>query len=385
MMTRLLKLSTIWFDKGHWFFDHGADLKTEFAPEAISALVLGWYAAHARDLPWRRTTDPYAVWVSEIMLQQTQVKTVIPYWERWMRELPTIQSLAEADLEKVLKLWEGLGYYRRARAMRQAAIWLVENNGGAFPSTHAEILNLPGIGPYTAGAICSIAYNQPTPIVDGNITRLISRLERIQKPVDDSKVKALIWKRSGALVAAAARQGQDTGARNCSALNQGLMEIGATICIPGKPLCLLCPIQTHCKAFKKGDQERYPQLPERVSYTRRNFIAFIIERDGRFLVRKREEKALNAGLWEFPNWEVLNDSEKESLLQKAGLPGSAAPFRKIKHTITRYRITLEIFKAPSAGNSIWDASSTESSWMTLEQLQIVPFSSAHAKIREFLK
>ena len=234
--------------------------------QSLTQALLGWFAHHARDLPWRRTRDPYAIWVSEIMLQQTQVKTVIPYWHRWLQELPNIAALAAAPPEKIHKLWEGLGYYTRVRNLQQAAQVIVAQHGGVFPARYEDILALPGIGPYTAGAVGSIAFNQPVPILDGNVIRVLTRLFGIAGNPKDKATNAQLWELAGQLVQAAqdlpgakdgdrlaklsglegssttsprpsppfanGGEGGDAAGENCSHLNQSLMELGALICTP---------------------------------------------------------------------------------------------------------------------------------------------------------
>jgi A/G-specific adenine glycosylase len=321
--------------------------------------------------------------VSEIMLQQTQVKTVFPYWERWMRELPTIHSLAEAPMEKVLKLWEGLGYYRRARAMKKAAELLAETHNGIFPESYDAILDLPGVGPYTAGAICSIAFNQPKPIVDGNVIRVLTRLERISRPVDDPKVKARLWRTSGQMVLAAEQIGSKSGGKACSHFNQGLMELGATICLPRNPLCMICPVQSSCKAFACGDQEKFPRLPDRAKFESRQYIAMVVERNGAFLVRQREAEAVNGGFWEFPNWQVHTESGKAPLLSRFGLNRDSLPFAVIRHTITRYKNKVSVYRLPFAvAQRSVDLKTC--SWKSPAQLHALPFASAHSRIRNLV-
>src|SRR5258707_674998 len=236
-------------------------------------LLLNWFSTNARDLPWRRTRDPYAIWVSEIMLQQTQVKTVIPFWSRWMRELPTIEAAAKAPSSKIHKLWEGLGYYTRVRNLQKAAQIIVEKHGGKFPENFDEVLALPGIGRYTAGAICSIAFNQPTPILDGNVIRVLARLFGIKGDPREKKTNAKLWRIAQHLVnsvqhkfrssrrkeahSAFGRQDQSlltsaaTTPNNCSHLNQSLMELGALICTPKNPRCSDCPLKSKCVADRK--------------------------------------------------------------------------------------------------------------------------------------
>ena len=305
---------------------------------AIVNKLLRWFAANARDLPWRRTLDPYAIWVSEIMLQQTQVSTVIPYWERWMRELPNIQSLACAPEQKVLKLWEGLGYYTRARNLHRVAKSL---NGNPFPNTFEDVLALPGIGRYTAGAICSIAFNQPTPVLDGNVRRVLSRVFATNED---------LWPIAEELV---------TKTRSCGALNQALMELGAMICTPRDPLCAQCPVATNCLARRLGRIDEFPAKPARATVTHRRSRVFVYHHKGRYLVRQRPDDVVNARLWEFPNAERA--------------PAKGARLCAFEHTITRYRIAVEAFL-------VQQKPGIEGKWLPLARLDALPFSSAHRKI-----
>ena len=266
-------------------------------PERMVSLLLEWFRHHARDLPWRRGHNAYAIWVSEIMLQQTQVKTVIPYWERWMAALPTIASLARAEPGKLHKLWEGLGYYTRVRNLHKAARVVVEKHGGRFPERFEDVLDLPGIGRYTAGAICSIAFNQPQPILDGNVIRVLTRAFGIAGNPREKTVSERLWALAGELVReagaprrlelSAGRLGSPLGTGACSRLNQSLMELGALVCTPKAPRCNACPINKLCLARKEGRIEELPKLPGRPRTTRRRFVAFVTRRAGKFLVRQR--------------------------------------------------------------------------------------------------
>ena len=248
----------------------------------VVAKKLGqWYRKNARDLPWRRTRDPYAIWISEIMLQQTQVKTVIPYFERWMRAFPTVEALARAPLQAVLKQWEGLGYYRRVRNAQAAAVQIVERHGGQFPTTFAEVLALPGVGRYTAGAICSVAFHQPTPILDGNVIRVLSRLFGIEGNPRDKSVNKKLWSLAEALVSVPGVEP--------SQLNQALMELGALICLPRLAKCAECPVKGRCLALAANRVEELPALRARAPARQRRFIAFLVRRRGKFLVRPRPQ------------------------------------------------------------------------------------------------
>lgn len=352
-------------------------------PEVTRA-ALRWFRRHARDLPWRRTHDPYAIWVAEIMLQQTQVKTVIPYWNRWMRALPTIRALARARPEKVLKLWEGLGYYRRARNLHDAARLLVRERGGLFPVGFDEVLALPGIGPYTAGAICSIAYNQPTPVLDGNVARVLSRVFGIGGDATDVRTKGRLWFLAERLVRLAADE-PARGRRNCSDLNQALMELGAVTCTPGKPRCQACPLRSHCAAFRSPARSTVTLRSRRPKPTTKRVLAFVVERNGRFLVRRRPANLVNGGLWEFPNSEVTGGSGAWRRALRA-LPGRSGqdPERllRVEHSITRYRITLDVYRVRTDDDRLVRISGGR--WCSLNELRRRPFSSAHRRIVEHL-
>jgi A/G-specific adenine glycosylase len=319
-------------------------------PARLVPLLLAWFAANARDLPWRRTHDPYAIWVSEIMLQQTQVKTVVPYWERWMRKLPTIKALAGAKQITIHKLWEGLGYYTRVRNLQKAAQHIGARHGGMFPEKFEDIFALPGIGRYTAGAIASIAFNQPTPILDGNVIRVLTRLHGIGQDPREPKTNARLWRLAEELVSYAdsmnSRRRKAGPDFVCSHLNQSLMELGALICTPRSPNCSTCPVAKHCVAFLRNGVAKFPHRNQRAAITERRFIAFIVEQQGRFLVRQRDAKVVNAQLWEFPNREVTPEDSVEALAQKIfkSSTGMEGKLFEVKHSITRYRITTEAWR-----------------------------------------
>jgi A/G-specific adenine glycosylase len=413
------------------------DLKTK---KLVPAL-LDWFATNARDLPWRRTHDPYAIWVSEIMLQQTQVKTVIPFWERWLRELPTIEAAAKAPSEKIHKLWEGLGYYTRVRNLQKAAQQIVaEHRSGVsaerrkldeikkcgflpkaatFPEKFEDVLALPGIGRYTAGAICSIAFNQPTPILDGNVIRVLTRIFGIGENPKEKQTNAQLWQLAAELVIEAhlSRWGErprepdfgrqrhptaredarPTKNENCSHLNQSLMELGALVCTPRNPQCLICPVKKLCVAFAENRTEELPNLGKREAATTRHFIAFVVEQNGTFLVRQRPAGVVNAHLWEFPNVEIARNQSGsgresahftlqniQSRLTSAATDQAldsemirlAKPLCTVKHSITRYRITLQAF----AVSLKQPPKKIDGIWKTPAQLGKLAFSSAHRKI-----
>ena len=355
----------------------------------LSCLVpalLAWFAKSARDLPWRRTRDPYAIWVSEIMLQQTQVKTVVPYWECWMRELPTIESLAKASSDKIHKLWEGLGYYTRVRNIQKSAQFIEENRGGKFPENFEAVLALPGIGRYTAGAICSIAFNQPTPILDGNVIRVLTRVFGIKDNPREKNTNTRLWNLAEQLVVHATRNTQH--ATPCSHLNQSLMELGALVCTPRDPKCAICPISKHCFAFRKRQVDQFPNLDKRPAATAHRFAAFVVENRGKFLVRQRPEGVVNAHLWEFPNIELNGAPLNKAVRDFLGFaPKNLRPLCTIKHSITRYRITVEAFRigAPASGTARKAGIATFARWLPLRELHKLSFPSAHKKILKSLQ
>jgi A/G-specific adenine glycosylase len=368
-------------------------LKTQNSKlQKLVPLLLDWFSSNARDLPWRRTRDPYAIWVSEIMLQQTQVKTMIPFWERWMRELPTIESAANASSAKIHKLWEGLGYYTRVRNLQKAAQVIVEKHAGKFPNKFDDVLSLPGVGRYTAGAICSIAFNQPTPILDGNVIRVLTRIFGIAENPKEKQTNTRLWQLAEELVSNSKLKIKNSKLC-CSHLNQSLMELGALICTPRNPQCLICPVKKLCVAFKENRVEELPNLGKRQAATARKFFAFVIERHGKFLVQQCPIGIVNAYLWEFPNFETDGKKRGAKEIFDSAFNFKTAKFQPlgtVKHSITRYRMTLEAFRVHLGGRSsttpkILGTRGTRPSemigiWKTPAQMERLAFSSAHKKI-----
>ena len=275
-------------------------------------LVIRWYADCGRPLPWRQEPSPYHVWISEIMLQQTRIEAVIPYYRRFLREFPTVEALAGAEDERLMKLWEGLGYYSRARNLKKAALLLTARYGGELPQKAEELKKLPGIGDYTAGAIASIAYGQPEPAVDGNVLRVMTRLLADDGDITQTDTK----KRITALL----RQSYP-GGKDAALLTEGLMELGETLCIPkGAPDCAQCPLREHCLAHLSGREEHFPvKTPPKARRTEERTV-FLLCNKGRYAIRRRPERGLLAGLWEFPNCEgKLSAEEAAALAESLGL------------------------------------------------------------------
>jgi A/G-specific adenine glycosylase len=261
----------------------------------VSNALVSWFEEEKRDLPWRKTKNPYKIWVSEVMLQQTKVDTVIPYYERFITKYPSLESLANADEDELLKEWEGLGYYSRARNLQAGVKEVMEDYNGVVPSTRKEISKLKGVGPYTAGAVLSIAYGVPEHAVDGNVMRVLSRLLLIKEDIAKPKTKKIFEEAVMKLI----------DEKNPSAFNQGLMELGAVICTPTKPKCLLCPVREYCTAFFEGMQEELPIKTINKKMKIHKMKAIVIEaEDGRILLEKRPTKGLLANMWQFPMVEL---------------------------------------------------------------------------------
>ena len=303
--------------------------------------LLAWYDAHKRDLPWRRTRDPFAIWISEAMLQQTRVETVIPYWERFLETFPTVEALAAADLDDVYAVWTGLGYYSRARNLKHAAETIVAEHGGALPDTAEGLETLKGIGRYTAGAVASIAFEREAPLVDGNVIRVFARLLGIREDSTSKSVVDRMWGEAATLVV-----GERPGD-----LNQALMELGATLCTPRNPSCLICPIRTACDAAATGDAESLPIKKKNTKQTKMRAVAAWLERDGRILVVRRPDEGLMAGLWELPGGQIeAKDESKDRLsdLLRASVGLEilgVEPVGSVEHLFTHRKLTLDVFRA----------------------------------------
>lgn len=308
----------------------------------VRGALLGWYDRHKRPLPWRETSDPYAIWISETMLQQTRVETVIPYWQRFLERFPDVQSLAEASQEDVYAAWTGLGYYSRARNLQAAARQIVDDHAGRLPDDAAALRGLRGIGPYTAGAVASIAFDRPAAIVDGNVVRVLSRLRGLREDVGRRPVLDRIWAWSETLVAAGPRPGD---------FNQAMMELGATTCLPKAPLCLACPVRSHCEAAAAGDAERLPKKAGRKKALEITGVAVWIERRGRVLVVQRPDNGLMANLWELPGGPVAAKSPTPDdvagcVRASTGLEISGLePQGHVTHLFTHRRLTLHVQRA----------------------------------------
>ncbi len=296
------------------------------------AQLESWFKKVARPLPWRKTQDPYAIWVSEIMLQQTQVHAVIPYYEKFLSVLPTLKALAEAPESQVLHLWSGLGYYSRARNLQKGARYIVQDLKGKFPTTREEILKVPGIGPYTAGAVLSIAFDKKVPLVDGNVMRVFARYYGIQKPIEEKATQLKFWQLAEEWVNAS---------KSPRMLNQALMELGATVCSKASPQCGLCPLQENCVALKKKWTAKLPKRLPRKKPVDLFWIKILYEKDNAILLSQNQKGEWWEALWDFPKEEFKNYAEVESrvekLTEKYGR-NALTLLNSHKHTVTHHKL-----------------------------------------------
>lgn len=336
----------------------------------FSLPLLSWYRNHRRDLPWRRTKDPYAILVSEMMLQQTQVKTVIPYYERWMKKYPTVHALAEASETAVLKSWEGLGYYRRARYLHAAARQVVAEYNGIFPKTLHELQQLPGVGRYTLGALGSIAFDLRLPLVDGNVIRVLSRWFRIREPACRPEIRKRLWILAEDLIPSG----------SAGDFNQAMMELGATVCMARKPSCLLCPVRWGCRAFEFGETESLPVPSPRPATVRLYEYAGLIVRGGLVMLCQRKQGQRMGQLWQFPSV-LLRDPNlpwKKSWKQRFGSFGTCENVATIDYGVTHHHVRLELHRMENFSRR----KSGLSEWIPIATSRELAFTAAHRKLAE---
>lgn len=324
--------------------------------------IVEWYSQNKRDLIFRTYSDPYAIWVSEIMAQQTKIDTMIPYFKRWMKKFPTISSCSSATEDDVLKMWEGLGYYRRAKFLRKGCIYVIENHSGVFPNEYTDILKIPGIGEYTAAAIYSIVFNGKQPAIDGNVIRIVARLNEISSDSTSSKTKKEIFD----IV--------DSWMNECkqcifSDFTQGLMEIGALICTPKNPNCVACPLKSHCSSFQKGTQLNFPVKPKKKTSPIVNYDVLIIKKNNQLLVSKDWSDGLMTGLTRLPQVDRSCLSEYD-IMKTIG---------ELTHVFSHKKWCLTIHVATiNEKKSIPDSWE----WMDVSSFEATPFVTAHKKIIE---
>ncbi len=341
----------------------------------LRKVLVDWYQHNQRNLPWRQTRDPYKIWISEVMLQQTQVNTVIPYYQRFLAGFPDIHDLAESGLQNVLKMWEGLGYYSRARNLHKTANIVVNDHAGVIPDSLTEIKKLPGVGDYIAAAVLSIAYNIPQPVVDGNVKRVFSRLFRIDVPVNDSKSHTVFKEKSHELMDLAMP----------ATYNQALMELGALVCKPQNPHCPVCPLQSHCLAYKDDKIKEYPRRIKTKPIPKYAIAVGVVIKKGKVLITRRKDEGLLGGLWEFPGGRISPSESPETtclrnLKTTVNLTVGAGTFvTRIKHAYTHFKITVDVFTCRYKAGRVKLNGPVDFRWIHLDEIEAYPLHKANHK------
>jgi A/G-specific adenine glycosylase len=353
------------------------EVKTALSQHPITSKLLRWYSRHSRDLPWRHTLDPYPIWISEIMLQQTQVETVIPYYLRFLKRFPSVRALAEARTDEVLKIWENLGYYTRARNLHAAAREIATRGGGRLPQNRKALLALPGIGEYTANAILSIAFAQPAAAIDGNVSRVISRLFALRRPLGSLESREQVRKRANHLLSK----------KHPGHFNQAMMDLGATVCTPRTPACLSCPLRGLCMAKRLELQEKIPASRKKPTPSRKHMTAAIIlDRKKRVLVVQRPASGLLGGLWKFPgrergSKEALEEALVRTVQEELGLRVRVLKaMASVKHAYTHFRVTFHVYRCAVVRGRARFLEGHHGKWVSVEELRTLALSKAERKI-----
>jgi A/G-specific adenine glycosylase len=346
----------------------------------VARRLRAWFRRHRRDLPWRRDRDPYRIWVSEVMLQQTQVATVVPYFERFLRAFPTLAALAAADEHDVLRLWEGLGYYRRARDLHRTARLLADRHAGRFPAEESLLHGLPGLGRYTANAVLSQAFDARLPILEANSQRVLSRLFGRADDPRQGPARAWLWHAAEALLPR----------RGCGEFNQALMELGALVCTPQAPRCGACPLAPHCVARAKGLQECIPARTPPPATTAVEEAALVVRKGGRVLLVQRPPDGRWASLWEFPHGELRAGESHAEAAARLGAELTGLTLRPgpelatVRHGITRFRVTIVAFEAEHVAGRFRSPLYVRAAWLRPAELADYPVSSPHRRLAHIL-
>jgi len=343
--------------------------------------LFDWYEDHRRQLPWRETSDPYCIWVSEVMLQQTRVKTVVPYYAKFLRRFPGVRHLAGAEQQAVLKLWEGLGYYGRARNLHRAAGIVVDRYGGDLPNDIRLFRDLPGVGEYIASAVMSFAFGQPCAAVDGNMKRVLARLNRIPEPVNGSG--------SGKIFKAAAERllAEDASA----AFNQAMMDLGSVVCTPGSPDCGNCPLREFCEGFETGDAGRYPRRIKKPATPLFHIAAGVIQKGRKVLITRRKTEGLLGGLWEFPGGKVKSNETAETacvreIREEVNLEVRAVEHvTRVRHAYSHFKIIMDVYRCRYLEGRIRLNGPADFRWIRLSETDDYPFPGANRKFIPLLK
>ena len=343
--------------------------------------LLAWYRKHKRELPWRQTSDAYSIWVSEVMLQQTQVNTVLPYYRKFLKHFPDVESLAKADLQSVLKSWEGMGYYARARNLHRAAQIIVTDHDSKIPTDWEVIRKLPGIGEYIAAAVLSIAFNQPYPVIDGNVKRVLARLKGIDAPVNKSSSYKIY--RDGA-----ARLLDN---KNAATFNQAIMELGAIVCAPRNPGCGGCPVNNNCRAYRMGLVEEYPKRLKAAPLPVHRIAIGVVKKKKHILITQRKPEGLLGGLWEFPGGKIGKDEKPETacireIKEEVNLDIKIDSYiTRVKHAYTHFKIIVDVFCCQFVSGKIKLNGPVDYRWIRLNQIDKFPFPKANHKFIPFLE
>ncbi|MBE0504019.1 MAG: A/G-specific adenine glycosylase [Desulfuromonadales bacterium] len=346
-----------------------------FPPSAIAPLLLAWYGQVGRDLPWRHTRDPYCIWLSEIMLQQTTVTAVIPYYQRFLSRFPDVATLAAAPIETVIDAWAGLGYYSRARNLHAAAQRVMNEYGGTFPSSLDELTDLPGVGRSTAGAIRAIAFGQRGVILDGNVRRVLVRLFALDGDPRNPTAEKQLWMWAEEL----------TPAERADDYAQAIMDLGATCCTPTKPTCLLCPLALHCQAFAQGRQAELPAKRTHKAVPTVLQVALLLERDGSWRVERRPLSGMLGGLWEFPTCVVAADADPASIAAALAATYGVSDLRAaghVAHAYSHFKVDLRLYRGRVEE---WGrVAEGEAEWVDAEILRSLALHGAHKKALKFI-
>ncbi len=343
---------------------------------AFGETLLAWFAENERDLPWRRTRDPYLIWVSEVMLQQTQVSTVIPYFLRFVEKFPDVRALSGAPLETVLKTWENLGYYARARNLHRAARTIAEDLGGVFPREHAVLRSLPGVGEYIAAAVASIAYGEPRAVVDGNVKRVLARLFLIDGPSGGAPPTRVFRERAQEILDRS-KPGE---------FNQAMMELGALICTPRNPSCGFCPVAAQCGAFAASLQGAYPARVKRPRTPEYRIAVGVVRKDERILITRRKESGLLGGLWELPGGKIEPGESPgaaciREIAEEVNLSVEVKEFiARISHAYTHFRVVVDVFECEYKNGDVILNGPIDHRWILLEEKDAYPFPALNHKI-----
>lgn len=351
--------------------------------QSLREALIAWYRVNQRDLPWRKAADPYPIWVSEVMLQQTQVATVLPYYHKFLERFADLPKLAGADLQEVLKAWEGLGYYARARNLHKAAGLVVDQHQGQIPQSWQEFRKLPGVGDYIAAAVLSIAFNQPYAVVDGNVKRVLSRLLVIKEPVNQSPANKIFQQAAADLL----------DPREPGAFNQALMETGALICKPRNPLCHQCPIQPWCQAYQGEQILEFPHKVKKQAVPRYRIAVGVVYKSGRVLITRRQPNGLLGGLWEFPGGKIKKGENAEAacvreIKEEVNLTVKVdAHLCLVKHAYTHFKIRMDVFCCSYKAGRVKLNGPVDHRWIKLNQLENFPLPKANhkflAKLRQY--